>query len=157
MPPNSYRQTAADVYFFMSFLPSCQVEPDLEEQHEGSRAPKRVLSRPEGTTRSNDSAGSLIQTTQLAETRPPGPRIKRQVVMICGKSSDKTYWAAKTPVHPTAPLARRRGLRNDRHCTCESCPVTIYQNLNQAYWALMGAWRRYIPLYGIVKVEEIEV
>lgn len=101
----------------------------------------------------------LTQSQSSANTRPlEAQQKKRQVVFICGWGNDLTHWAIQVKVHAAAPMAHRRGSKPEKPSGCENCDVVIYQNLNRAFWAQVGSWRRYFSFfYGIVKVEEVKV
>ena len=148
--------------------PQHQLESDLEGQGQGLRVLERALVRPErkhftrepftAVIKSNGGAKRSTQSQSSATTRPSeSPQKKGQVVFICGGDHDLTRWAIQVKVHAAAPLAPRHGSKPEKPCACENCNVVIYRNLNRAFWAQVGSWRRYIPVYGIVKVEEVKV
>ena len=152
----------------MYLTPLAQHEPDLEEQVQRLRLPETALIQPKRThsTReplrkvgiSNTGAKRSIQSQSSATTRPSESQQKKgQVVFVCGGDNDLTRWAIQVKVHAAVSLARRRGSKPEKRCACENCDVVIYQNLNRAFWAQVGSWRRYVPFYGIVKVEEVKV
>ncbi|KAK3173424.1 hypothetical protein OEA41_006753 [Lepraria neglecta] len=150
----------------MYSAPQNQLEPDLEGQGQGLQVPERVMVRPERTQSTREPFTAVIksnagvkrsQPQSAATTRPSESQQKKgQVVFICGGDHDLTRWAIQVKVHAAAPLARRHGSKPEKPCTCENCDVVICQKLNRAFWAQVGPWHRYIPFYGIVKVEEVK-
>lgn len=140
----------------MNSSPHNHLEPDLEGQGLGLRVPERVLVRPERTQsirepftaviKSNAGVRRSTQPQPAATTRPSESQQKKgQVIFICGGDHDLARWAIQVEVHAATPLARRHGSKPEKSCVCDNCNVMIFQNLNRAFWARVGPWRRYIP------------
>ncbi|OAP64014.1 hypothetical protein AYL99_03241 [Fonsecaea erecta] len=103
------------------------------------------------------ATASLNGASRLSEKDTSLDKRARQCCFLCVRNRDKVFAIIVPCLRPTSLL--RQAVKNrleDAGLMAIESDAAVFERLHLACFKYYGAWKRYLPYYGVTKVEEIQ-